>query len=177
MIGAGASIIRMPPISGIAPPARKNAPANAAARTIPMTALRVTGFSRLDSERRERQQREHARALDRDRKLALMLGAIARGSARYYLAALGDEAAERAHVFVIDLERLVGAEAAYLAPSARTPATHPAAAAAFTSSAVAAIIAAGARPAVASATALARPVAASFRSFLVSHLSSLKIFP
>src|ERR1700691_2615858 len=126
-IGAGASIIRMPPISGIAPAARKNAPANAAARTIPMTALRVTGFSRLDSERRERQQREHARALDRDRKLALMLGAVARGSARYYLAALGDEAAERAHVLIIDLERLVGAKTAHLAASTRSATTHPAA--------------------------------------------------
>src|ERR1700675_471011 len=126
----------MPPISGIAPPARKNAPANAAARTIPITALRVTGFSRLDPERRERQQREHARALDRDGELALMLGAIARGSARHYLAALGDEAAERAHVFVIDLERLVGAEAAYLATTAaRSPATHSAAAATFASTA------------------------------------------
>src|SRR5580700_10185138 len=132
MTGAGASISRMPPTSGIAPPARKNAPDNAAARTIPMTALRVTGFSRLDSERRERQQREHARALDRDGKLALMLGAVARGSARHYLAALGDEAAECAHVFVIDLERLVGAEAAYLAPTARPSATHPAATATFT---------------------------------------------
>src|ERR1700719_2091200 len=164
-IGAGASIIRMPPISGIAPPARKNAPDSAAARTIPMTALRVTRLSRLNSERRERQQREHARALDRDRKLALMLGAIARSPARYYLAALGDEAAERAHVFVVDLQRLVGAEAAYHAPSARTSTTHPAAATS-PPPAFAAVVAAGTRAAVASAAAtFARPVAASFRSF------------
>src|SRR5579862_1171409 len=162
----------MPPMSGIAPPARKNAPANAAARTIPITALRVTGLSRLNAQRRERQQREHTRTLDRDRQLALMLGAIARGSAGHYLAALGDEAAERAHVFVIDLERLVGAEAAYLATSARTSATHPAATATLTATAFAAIVAAGTRTAVASAAAatFARPVAASFRSFLVSHL-------
>src|SRR5271163_1888374 len=159
MIGAGASIIRMPPTSGIAPPARKNAPANAAARTIPITALRVTGLSRLDPERRERQQREHARALDRHRKLALMLGAIARGSARHYLAALGDKAAERAHVFVIDLERLVGAEAAYLATPTRASTTHPAAAATLTAAAFAAVAALGTWAAVASAAAFA---AASF---------------
>src|ERR1700719_404157 len=152
-IGAGASIIRMPPISGIAPPARKNAPANAAARTIPITALRVTRLSRLDPERRERQQREHARALDRDCQLPLMLGAIARGSARHYLCALGDEAAERAHVFVIALERLVGAEAAYLAASARTSTTHPAAAATLTATAFAAIAALWTRPAVTAAAA------------------------
>src|SRR6202521_5988155 len=126
MMGAGASIMSTPPINGIAPPARKNAPASAAARTIPITALRVTGFVLSDSERRERQQREHPRPLDRHRELALMPGAIARGAARHYLAALGDEAAERAHVFVVDLERLVGAKPAYLATSARTSATHPA---------------------------------------------------
>src|ERR1700691_163672 len=154
-IGAGASIIRMTPISGIAPAARKNAPARAAARTIPMTALRVTGFSRLDSERRERQQRKHARALDRDGKLALMLGAIARGSARHYLAALGDEAAERAHVFVIDLERLVGAEAAYLAASTRPPTPQPPAAAPSAAAALAALVPPGTWPAVASAAAFA----------------------
>src|SRR5260221_13486428 len=95
----------MPPISGIAPPARKKAPANAAGRTIPMTALRVTGFSRLDSEGRERQQREHARAFNRHGKLALMLDALARGSALYYLAALGDETRERATAFVDHLDR------------------------------------------------------------------------
>src|ERR1039458_5861572 len=60
-----------------------------------------------------------------------MLGAIARGSAGDYLAALADETAQRAHVFVIDLERLVGAKAAYLTPSTGAPPTHPAAAAAL----------------------------------------------
>src|SRR6266852_3136931 len=125
-IGAGARSIAIPPNTGIAPPARKNAPAKAAARIIPMTALRVTAVScASDSQRRERQQREHARALDRHRKLALMLGAVARGAAWNYLAAFGDKAAERAHILVIDLERFVGAESAYLAASTRTPA-HPA---------------------------------------------------
>src|SRR5208282_1847444 len=83
---------------------------------------------------------------------------IARGPAGDYLAALGDETAERAHVFVIDLERLVGAKAAYLTPSTGAPPTHPAAAAL-------------------TATALAARPVASFRSFLVSHLDSLVTFP
>src|ERR1019366_10160795 len=99
-----------------------------------------------------------------------MLGAIARGSAGDYLAALADETAQRAHVFVIDLERLVGAKAAYLTPSTGAPPTHPAAAAAL------AAFALGACRAVASASFAdlgPRPVAASFRSFLVSHLDSL----
>jgi hypothetical protein len=121
--------------------------------------LRVTGFSRPDSERRERQQREHARAFDRDRKLALMLGAVARRSAWHYLAALGDEAAECAHVFVIDFQRFVGTEAAHLAASTRTSTTHPAAAT-FTATSLAAatfaaIVATGTRAAVASAAAFA----------------------
>src|SRR5271163_3023747 len=108
-----------------------------------------------------------------------MLGAVAGGAARYNLAALGDETAERAHVFVIDLEGLVRAEAADLAPPARTAATHPAAAtlatATLATATLAAIVAAArTRSAVASAAAFTRPVAASFRSFLVSHLDFLK---
>src|SRR5271155_252823 len=104
-----------------------------------------------------------------------MLGAVAGGTARYNLAALGDETAERAHVFVIDLEGLVRAEAADLAPPARTAATHPAAATLATAALSAIVAAAGTRSAVASAAAFTRPVAASFRSFLVSHLDFLKI--
>src|ERR1700689_4494076 len=105
-----------------------------------------------------------------------MLGAVAGGAARYNLAAFGDETAERAHVLVIDLEGLVRTEAADLAPPTRTAATHPAATTLATA-ALAATVAAGTRAAVASAAAFARPVAASFRSFLVSHLDFLKIFP
>src|SRR2546423_10310641 len=65
--------------------------------------------------RRERQQRDVSRALDRRRQLALMPRAVAGDPARNQLAALGDEAAEQPDVFVIDRNSL-GTEAAHLAP-------------------------------------------------------------
>lgn len=61
-----------------------------------------------------------------------MAGAITRGSAWYDLAAFGDEGLERAHVFVIDGDALIGAKAAYLAAAAGTSAsTRPLARAAL----------------------------------------------
>src|SRR5579885_525162 len=122
-IGAGANIIAINPTSGTAPPARKNDPDRAAARMLPMIALRVI-FGRSDSESRERKQCDHSSPFDRYRKLALMLGAVAGGPAGHDLAAFGDEPPQGSDVLIVDLEGFVGAEAAYLSAAARPP-PHP----------------------------------------------------
>ena len=56
-----------------------------------------------------------ARALDRDRQLALMLGAVAGHAAGQDLAALGHEATQAGEVLVIDVLNLIYAELADLA--------------------------------------------------------------
>src|SRR3990172_409066 len=60
---------------------------------------------------------EHARALDGARDLPLVQRAVAADAARDDLAALGEEVLELPLVLVVDLERLVGAEPADLAPA------------------------------------------------------------
>ena len=64
-----------------------------------------------------RQQRKLARALDCARDLALMAAARSRDPARADLAALGDEAAQRGNVLVVDLVDLLTAVWAGLAPT------------------------------------------------------------
>jgi hypothetical protein len=69
--------------------------------------------------RHVRQQSHRASALDRVRQLALVPGAAAGDAARNDLAALGDEAAQTTHVFVVDEVDLVRAELAdFSAPEA-----------------------------------------------------------
>src|SRR5262249_42799152 len=63
---------------------------------------------------RERHEGDHARALDGQRHLALVLGAVAADATRNDLAAVGDEVLERLRVLVVDEDLLVGAEAADL---------------------------------------------------------------
>src|SRR5688572_19966242 len=63
----------------------------------------------------ERHERDHPRALDRQRHLALVLGAVAADAPRDDLAAVGDEVLQRLRVLVVDDDLLVGAEAADLA--------------------------------------------------------------
>src|SRR5947209_5596119 len=77
------------------------------------------------------QQGDVAAALDGGRHLALVQGAVARDAAGDDLAALGDEVLEVGRVLVVDLEVLVGAVAADLAPAEAAPAAavHVAAAA------------------------------------------------
>src|SRR5207237_585190 len=70
---------------------------------------------------RERQERDLARALDRERDLALVRGAVAADAARNDLAALADEVLERLRILVIDDERLVGAVAAHALPAHPAP--------------------------------------------------------
>src|SRR5690606_19465 len=65
----------------------------------------------------ERQERDVARTLDRERERPLMLGAGARDTPGHDLAALGDEVLQALRVLVVDRQRLVGAEAAASAPS------------------------------------------------------------
>src|SRR5512142_3545811 len=96
---------------------------------------------------RVRQDGQHARALDGGRHLALVEGAVAADAARDDLSALGEEVLELALVLVVDLQRLVGAEAAHLAPAEAAP---PAALVAATVVAIAAIA-----PAAAAAEAAA----------------------
>src|SRR5512134_3439390 len=89
------------------------------------------------------QDREHAGALHRLRDLALVLRAVAADAPRDDLAALGEEVLQLALVLVVDLEGLVGAEAAHLAPAEAAPAAaHLVAAAAVAAVAVAAAVAA-----------------------------------
>src|SRR6266849_6131106 len=63
-----------------------------------------------------RQQREVARALDRRRELALVMGARAGDARRDDLAVLADEILEQLDVLVVDPLDLLGGEAAELAP-------------------------------------------------------------
>src|SRR5262249_46455454 len=65
----------------------------------------------------EGQERDLARALDRERHLALVQGAVAADAARDDLAALADEVLERLRVLVVDDQRLVGAVAADALPA------------------------------------------------------------
>src|SRR5438105_8171507 len=68
------------------------------------------------------EQRHVARALDGGGHFALVPGAVAGDAAGNDLAALGDEVLEVAGVLVVDLEVLVGAVAAHLAPAEAAPA-------------------------------------------------------
>src|SRR5438105_14015815 len=69
-----------------------------------------------------RQEPDEPRPLDRFGELALLLGRDRRDAARYDLAALGDVAAEQAHVLVIDLRCLVAGEGAGFAAAMEGPA-------------------------------------------------------
>src|SRR6185369_6909875 len=69
-----------------------------------------------------RQEPDEPRPLDRLGELALLLGRHRRDAARHDLAALGDVAAEQAHVLVIDLRCLVAGEGAGLAAAMEGPA-------------------------------------------------------
>jgi hypothetical protein len=89
----------------------------------------------LDSECREREQRNHARAFYCYSELPLMLGAVTRSPAGHDLASFGNEALERPDILVVNCTRLVRTETADLAPSTATP---PRTAAAFASAAFAA---------------------------------------
>src|ERR1700689_958686 len=95
-----------------------------------------------------RQQRHEAGALDRVGEQALLLGRY-RGDARGHdLAALGNEALQQLHVFVIDLRRVGAAErAGLLAPEERPAlsagtAVASTALAAFAATAIAATVSA-----------------------------------
>src|SRR5215471_10006122 len=68
----------------------------------------------------ERHERDHPCPVDGRRDLALVLGAVPRQAPRHQLAAIGDEVLEEAGVLVIDLEGLVRAELAHLAPADRS---------------------------------------------------------
>src|SRR4029077_10833098 len=74
-----------------------------------------------------RKQREEARALDRDRELALIEGLGARNAARHDLAGLGDVALQSRKILVIDGFHALGGESAeFLAPrkTARSTGFH-----------------------------------------------------
>src|SRR3989442_15787669 len=64
-----------------------------------------------------RNQRDLARALDRDLQLALVHRARAGDSARQDLAALRHEGPDKLHVLLVDVVVLVRAELAYFAPA------------------------------------------------------------
>src|SRR6266536_1250225 len=83
----------------------------------------------LGARDRVRQDGEHARALDGGGDLALVQRAVAADPPRDDLAALGEEVLELALVLVVDLQRLVGTEAADLAPAEAAPPAHLVAAA------------------------------------------------
>src|SRR5258708_2778112 len=79
------------------------------------------------------QEAEIARALDRLRQLALLLGRHRGDAARHDLAALGDEALQQLHVLVVDLGRVRPREGARFAPPEEGPPRRgPPAAAAMT---------------------------------------------
>src|ERR1700686_1630169 len=74
-----------------------------------------------------REQREEARALDRDREVALIEGLRARNAARHDLAGLGDVALQSRKVLVVDgLHALGGESAEFFAPreAARSTGFH-----------------------------------------------------
>jgi hypothetical protein len=104
-----------------------------------------------------------------------MSGAVTRGSCRDDLAALGNEALQRADVLEIDLQRLVSAEAAYLATAAGTASTHSAAATSLAPATLAAIATASFATIIAATTprtSIAAASAAVFTSFFVWHFYS-----
>ena len=68
------------------------------------------------------QQSEKARALDRLRELALLLGGDRGDAARHDLAALGDVALQQPHVLVVDLRRIGAGERTGLAAAEERPA-------------------------------------------------------
>src|SRR5262245_27092945 len=96
-------------------------------RTSPRRPTEATSSSRMTFmlgvlvRRHVRQQGHRARALDRVGQLPLMPRAAAGDAARNDLAALGHEAAEATHVFVVDEVDLVRAELANLPASKATP--------------------------------------------------------
>src|SRR5712692_938856 len=89
------------------------------------------------------EQRQVAAALDGGRHLALVARAVSRDAPRDDLAPLGDEVLEVGRVLVVDLEVLVGAVAAHLAPAeaAAAAAVHVVAAAIAALAAIGAAIA------------------------------------
>ena len=108
-----------------------------------------------------------------------MSSTIARGSAGNDFAALGDEILQRSDVFVVDFQRFVGAEPAYLATSARPP-THPRTAFSrppFVGATFATVFAASTTAATRTAFALARHFSRSFDVLFVGHLPSLIVSP
>src|SRR5690348_3475858 len=64
----------------------------------------------------ERQERDHASALDGEGELALMFGANARHAARRNLPAIADEVAQHRRVFVVDDDSAIVAERATTTP-------------------------------------------------------------
>src|SRR5512138_1132190 len=99
------------------------------------------------------QDGQHPAALDGGGHLALVLGAVPADPARDDLAALGQEVLHLVLVLVVDLEVLVGAEAAHLPPPEPAPAALLAAAIVPLAIAIAAITAAAASATAAEARA------------------------
>src|SRR5579872_2487872 len=177
-IGAGANSIAKPPIIGIAATARNSAPESAAALISPIIALRDTLPSPHPShaQGREWEQRDDARAFDCDRQLPLMPRAVARGSRRNDLAALGNKALQRAYVLEIHFQRFIRAEAAYFTTAAGTASTHSTAATSLATASFAAIVTTTAATSTArtsiTAAAMLTMAAAVFASFFVCHFYS-----
>jgi len=70
----------------------------------------------LRSRDREGHEGDHPRAPNRGRDLALMLGAVSRDPAGHQLPAIGDEVLQQRLILVIDLESVIAAKLALLAP-------------------------------------------------------------
>src|SRR6185295_13409055 len=87
---------------------------------------RITCMTRSSAHRRERQQRDAARALDRGRQPTLVPRAVAGDPAGDDLPAIADEAPEHAGVLVVDADALLGAEPTHLAPAGAAPAARSA---------------------------------------------------
>src|SRR5579863_2669928 len=81
-----------------------------------MSSLRMTCMTSRSRDG-ERHERDHPRPVDRRGDGALVLGAVSGETARDQLAAVGDEVLEQGGVLVVDLDRLVRAELALLAPA------------------------------------------------------------
>src|SRR5688572_16163270 len=97
------------------PPGRSRRP-----RSIPLRRA-VARAARTRSADHVRQKSEEPRALDRLRKLALLLGRHGRDPARHDLAALGDVTLQQLGVLVIDLRRIGAGERTSLAPPEERP--------------------------------------------------------
>jgi hypothetical protein len=69
--------------------------------------------------RREGQNGDITRSLDRRCHLSLMLRAVARNSAGDDFTPLGDEVSQNPRVLIVDIELLIGAESTYLSPDKR----------------------------------------------------------